>query len=562
MVGKTISHYKVLEKIGEGGMGEVSPTWCLGLLLMSSALALAQSEVPVFKVETNLRSIAVRVTDKQGNDVHGLSAEDFTLLENGRPQKIAFFGVGHEPLSLTILIDSSNSMESGGKLERARTVLGPLISGNHPEDEVSLLPFTDQVGRIQPLTSEQRLDPPRAKVAMRAGGTALYDALASALCHMRSARHPRQAIVVITDGADQHSRLRLEQLIELARSSNPQIFMIGFYDKSEYEVYRQRSKTVTLVSGREIDNPLIAFRRLAEESGAESFFPTSDRDLKRVLDRISAIVQAQYTLAYYPPSVARVRTIKVKVRRRGVKVGARRQVGSDAGDGAFRFTTSCEVSANEHPYPWESRVSQSPSKTTVYREDFSDPQSGWPNRGGSTYRPEGYVISRSVSPDTVTTGPVAEGRIAAYGPWWEGFRASVLVDANWRRIRGGRIGLHATTAGMVFHLNEGGYYAVLLSSSDRGKTMAFTIVRNVFWEGREFVITPWTQISTPSMPGQSGRTQHKITVESDQGLIQVAVDGQLLGKFRDDTFTDGLVGFGVFGNSRAVFRDLVVEGLP
>ena len=103
---------------------------------------------------------------------------------------------------------------------------------------------------------------------------------------------------------------------------------------------------------------------------------------------------------------------------------------------------------------------------------------------------------------------------------------------------------------------------MLLSGSDGGKAMAFKIVRNVFWEGREYVITPWTQISTPSMPGQSGRTQHKITVESDQGLIQVAVDGQLLGKFRDDTFTDGLVGFAVFGNSRAVFRDLVVEGLP
>ena len=109
-----------------------SLTWRLALLLMSSAPALAQSEVPVFKVETNLQSIAVRVTDRQGNDVHGLSAEDFTLLENGRSQKIAFFGVDYEPLSLTILIDSSSSMESGGKLDRARTVFGPPIRGKSP----------------------------------------------------------------------------------------------------------------------------------------------------------------------------------------------------------------------------------------------------------------------------------------------------------------------------------------------------------------------------------------------------------------------------------------------
>ena len=204
-----------MKNYGTARVREISSflAWSLALLLMGSALALAQSEVPAFKVETNLQTIAVRVTDKQGNDVDGLSAEDFTLLENGQHQKIAFFGVDYEPLSLTILIDSSSSMESGGKLNRARTVLGPLIRGNHPEDEVSLLLFTDEVGRIQPLTSEQRLDPPRTKVAMRAGGTALYDALASALCHMKSARHPRQAIVAITDGADQHSRLRLEQLI-------------------------------------------------------------------------------------------------------------------------------------------------------------------------------------------------------------------------------------------------------------------------------------------------------------------------------------------------------------
>ncbi len=104
---------------------------------------------------------------------------------------------------------------------------------------------------------------------------------------------------------------------------------------------------------------------------------------------------------------------------------------------------------------------------------------------------------------------------------------------------------------------------MLLSGSDGGKTMEFKILRNDFWDGREYVITPWTKISTPpSMPAQTGRTQYKITVESDQGLIRVAVDGQPLGEFRDDTFTDGLVGFAVFGNSRAVFRDLVVEGLP
>ena len=157
---------------------------------------------------------------------------------------------------------------------------------------------------------------------------------------------------MITDGADQDSRLRLEQLVALAQTSSPQIFMIGFYNSWEYQVYRDRQKTVTLLGGREIDNPIIVFERLAKESGAESFFPSGERDLKQALDRISAILRAQYTLAYYPADTGKSRRIEVKVNGRGVRVMARRRVGSESNDEPVRFAaTSCEVSAIDHPYP-------------------------------------------------------------------------------------------------------------------------------------------------------------------------------------------------------------------
>ncbi len=163
-------------------------------LLLCSLTALAQSQAPVFKVDTNLQSIAVQVTDKQGNHIHSLAASDFTLLEDGRPQKIAFFGAESEPVSLAILIDSSLSMDFGGKMDRARTLLDSLIRGNRPEDEIFLMPFTEVVGPFEMLTPEQRLQPP-AVTHFGYGGSALYDALASALCHMRTARNARQAVV-------------------------------------------------------------------------------------------------------------------------------------------------------------------------------------------------------------------------------------------------------------------------------------------------------------------------------------------------------------------------------
>ena len=92
-----------------------------GLLVASALLAHAQSPV-VFKADSNLQSLAVRVTDRRGHGVRGLTASDFTVLEDGRPQKIAFFGAEDQPISLAILLDSSGSMESSRKLERARAL--------------------------------------------------------------------------------------------------------------------------------------------------------------------------------------------------------------------------------------------------------------------------------------------------------------------------------------------------------------------------------------------------------------------------------------------------------
>src|ERR1035438_8307589 len=220
-------------------------------LLAYSVAALAQT--PVFRADTNLQSIAVQVTDKQGRSAKGLTASDFILLEDGKPQQIAFFGSEQQPTTLAVRVDSSSSMRSTGKLDRARALLEPLLHVANPEDEIFLVPFTDRLlslGGRSPFTqlgAEQRLNPPEVKVTSAAdGGTALYDSLASTLCHLRTAQNVRQAVVVITDGADQNSRLRLEQLVQLTRSSNAQIFLIGFFDKSEYQTLRQSGKTMTL----------------------------------------------------------------------------------------------------------------------------------------------------------------------------------------------------------------------------------------------------------------------------------------------------------------------------
>lgn len=537
--------------------------WPAVFLLGWSPGALAQSKTPVFKVDTDLQSVAVQVTDHHGNAVHGLTASDFTLLEDGKPQKIAFFETESEPISLAILLDSGRSMDFGGKLERARALLAPLIRGNRPEDEIFFVPFTDEMGPFQQLTAEQRLRPPDiSELGHR--GSALYDALASTLCHMRVARNIRQAIVVITDGVDQHSRLMLEQLIALVQSSSPQAFMVGLFDKPEYELFRRSQKTVTILGLREIDNPVLVFDRLAKESGAESFFPSSEHDFKKALDRISELLQAEYTLAYYPQRIDEVRKIEVKVKRSGVRISARHSVGAESGLEAVHFTAAaCKVSPEEHPYPWESRVTSNSSSPVVYHEDFSDPRGGWPKHhdpvAGSQYIPGGYEVSRRLQPRAATAGRVedfiihlTDPVIAAYGPWWSNFRASVWLEAQPDP---------PSHVGIAFGVNESGYYAFVLTPPVDGmKMMAFEFFKGT-WDGKRELIIPRTSIAELRRTGT-----HKLTVECSRGQISLAVDDHPAGRVQNAIVEYGLVGFSVgdcgFNGCSVIVHDLLVEAKP
>jgi Ca-activated chloride channel family protein len=536
-------------------------------ILGGALLALSQSPVPVFKADTNLQSVAVQVTDRRGNGVRGLTASDFTVLEDGQPQKIAFFGAEDQPISLAILLDSSSSMESSRKLERAREFLGPLIRGNVPEDEIFLVPFTDRVGPFASLTSEQRLNPPLIRGVVARGGTALYDALATALCHLRTARNVKQAVVVITDGSDQNSRLRMEQLIQLTQASQPQIFMIGFWGREESDYYRQSEHTVTLVSGHEIDNPLDVFSRIAKKSGAESFFPSSERELKQVLEQILGILRAQYTLAYYPENIDKLRRIEVRVRRGGVTVRARREAGSeDPGGQPVHFdASSCEISRLDHPYPWEPLVTHDSPGTIRYQEDFSDPRTGWPSRPGSRYASGAYEMYRKLQPISTSQqlNWVDNGTIAAYGPWWGDFRATILVDDQ---------GSDQEGEGMVFRLNDRGYYALLVTNNSN-KHCSFKLLKKNWPDSfslplvphREHVIIPWTGC-TPANEHDEAElrrqtTEKKITVECKGEQITIWLDDIQKVRIQDDSFSEGYVGMAQFGYGRALFRNLQVQTL-
>ncbi|HKW55818.1 MAG TPA: VWA domain-containing protein [Candidatus Acidoferrum sp.] len=496
--------------------------------------------------------------------------------KTGAKQTIAFFDTEKEPITFSILVDSSSSMNSGDKEEAAQDVLGRLVQDSRLEDELNVMQFTDRIASYRQLTHDEKLLASGPELTSSSGGTALYDAIASSLCHLRTAKNLRQALVVITDGADQHSRLSLEQLIRLVQSGSAQLFMIGFYAGSERSFYEQGDAKVTLVTGHDIDNPMRVFQRLAKESGAEFFFPTSKKELLQAEETISNILKAQYTLAYYTQNTTQnYRRIQVKLNRGGAKIRVREGVASKSvADSAVHFSDACEVAPEDHRYPYEPRVSKD-GANLVYQEDFSDPRSGWPNREFSRYTPKGYELSYTDETQKgdkllINSGPMGRGTLVAYGPWWQDTRASVEVDAGWskmaapnplRKPSARSEELYASSAGLAFRVNNEGFYAFLVSTTAKSyesSQLAFELIKKGFG-GREEKIVPWTSVASLNIK-QRFTAGSKLTVECVGNQITLFMDDQQVAAVHDTAYSHGYVGLVLYGAGHVLLRNLAVEG--
>ena len=123
---------------------------------------------------------------------------------------------------------------AGKKLEQAKAALEILINAGHEDNDIFYMEFGSKPGDIVELTGTgRRLPPMIGQAKSHRTGTALYDAIAVALCRLRAAHNRRQALLVITDGADQHSRIPIGDLIRIVQSSQAQVFMVGYFSAEE-----------------------------------------------------------------------------------------------------------------------------------------------------------------------------------------------------------------------------------------------------------------------------------------------------------------------------------------
>jgi VWFA-related protein len=317
-------------------------------------------EDEVIRVETNLTNIFFTAAYSNKRFVSNLKKEDIRVFEDGQPQEVFTFQQNTDlPLSIAILIDTSQSEERTLPDEKAaaRAFLEAVMRPTR--DEAAIVSFTGDVTLEQGFTGNlERLRraidrvefvPPSGYIGggvvvgttppisdqnqMMAGSTALWDAVWASSNDLLSisAENTRRAIILLTDGVDTISQVKMHEAIERAQKADALIYAIGIGDSYQGGV----------------DNG--SLKKIAEKTGGRAFFPHNETELRTAFDQIQRDLREQYLVAYSPSNKARdgsYRVIRIEVadpelRKQSVKLNYR--------PGYFAKTVGQEGPAKKHP---------------------------------------------------------------------------------------------------------------------------------------------------------------------------------------------------------------------
>jgi Ca-activated chloride channel homolog len=266
---------------------------CLPLLIGVPAAQTAggsqQQPQAVFRGGVDVVSLNVTVRNKSNKAIPDLSAADFVVFEDGRPQPLIEVSRRRLPLSLSFLIDSSGSMSD--KLDMVQAAASEFVRRLGPDDQAAVVGFESRVQVLQSFTSDHA-SLERAIRRVRAGGsTALFNAIYIALKDLERVKASapedirRQAIVVLSDGDDTASTLAFDDVLDLARRSHTSIYAIGI------------RSTLVAGPGRFNDGDFV-MRRLAQDTGGTAFFPQEARELPRIYREVADELASEYFVAY------------------------------------------------------------------------------------------------------------------------------------------------------------------------------------------------------------------------------------------------------------------------
>ena len=253
-----------------------------------------------FKVVVDMVLVPVTITDPLNRFVTGLDRQNFNLFEGKDQQEIKTFSSEDAPVSIGVIFDMSGSMSS--KIERAREAVMEFFKTANPQDEFFMIAFADKPEEISDFTSSVDDIQGRLLYTMPKGRTALLDAIYLGVSKMRQAKYPKKALLIISDGGDNHSRYTEGEIRSLVKEADVLIYAIGLYDHF-FPTEEER-----LGPGLLSD--------VTELTGGRAFTIDNPNDLADVSTKIGIELRNQYILGYRPKNPVRDgkwRKIKVKL---------------------------------------------------------------------------------------------------------------------------------------------------------------------------------------------------------------------------------------------------------
>lgn len=256
------------------------------------------------KVNVDMMVLRATAQDHKNIPVSGLAKDNFQVYEDGVLQPIKYFSREDIPVTVGLVVDNSGSM----KPKRADVIAAALAfaRSSNPQDQMFVVHFNEKVSfglpdKVGFTDQVSQLEVALSRIAP-SGETALYDAVGVSLEHLKKGNRDKKVLIVISDGGDNASKHKLNEIMALAGQPGVIIYTIGIFDEQDGD-----------------RNPGV-LKRLAKDTGGEAFLPGSLKEIAPICERIAHDIRNQYTLAYVPTNRNRdgsYRSIQVKARAPG-----------------------------------------------------------------------------------------------------------------------------------------------------------------------------------------------------------------------------------------------------
>jgi Ca-activated chloride channel family protein len=255
-------------------------------------------------MDVDLALVNVTVTDPYNRLVTGLDTDNFRVFEDNVEQELVTFSAEDVPISIGVIFDFSGSMAN--KVAKAREAALQFFKTANPQDEFFLVSFNERAELTSAFTNSVEDLQSRMMLTAPKGRTALLDAIYLGLSQMRGARNAKRALLILSDGGDNHSRYSENDIKRLVKEADTQLYAVGIFDPLGY-----RNRTP-----EELNGPSL-LSEVTELTGGRVFSVEKLDELPDITSKIGMELRNQYVIGYRPSNKAhdaRWRKVKIKLR--------------------------------------------------------------------------------------------------------------------------------------------------------------------------------------------------------------------------------------------------------